>query len=630
MKPIVTKREIEEAFDRALDELVAEGKIAAKSQVYLEEPKDESHGDLACNIAMRVSKSEKKKPRDVAQLILNKLAEFGISAKAAVAQPQVPQPGEAYSTDVVTTEARIAGPGFINLKQPIAAFHRALREVLAKGEGYGRSEAGKGKRANVEFVSANPTGPLTVGHGRQAILGDVICRVLEFAGYEVEREYYYNDVGRQMRVLGESLRLRYLEALGEKVAFPEDHYRGEYLAEYARELVEDHGEALRENDFETFKSLAEKHVFAIIEATLARLGIRFDRFFNEFDLYKRGAVDKVVERLRAQGDAYDKDDAVWFRAKKYGCNADRVIIKSSGEPTYRLPDVAYHLDKLGRGYDRILDVLGQDHHSTVQDVRAILKALLKPEGREEDLDRITVLLHQFVTLTRGGEQVKMSTRRAEYVTLDELLDEIAREIGTELRKKETADRSPRVVGAITPERLDTMARDAVRYFYSMRRMESHLEFDLELAVSQSMQNPVYYLQYAHARICSIFKKWAEASTQSTASTRLTRGGDTSTDLAALPEEVIARLVEPEEIRIIKLVARFPKLVETIVASYETHRISEYLHTIARELQGYYEKHRVLGDDKALTLARLALIHAVRTVLANGLTKLLGISAPESM
>jgi len=251
-------------------------------------------------------------------------------------------------------------------------------------------------------------------------------------------------------------------------------------------------------------------------------------------------------------------------------------------------------------------------------------ALLPTTQRARQLDRITVLLHQFVTLTRGGEQVKMSTRRAEYVTLDELLDEIARQIGAELRTKKAAAEGPRVVGEITPERLDTMARDAVRYFYSMRRMESHLEFDLDLAVSQSMQNPVYYLQYAHARICSIFAKWTERRPSSA------RGGDTATDFTNIPADTIARLVEPEEIRIIKLIARFPALVEAVADSYETHRISEYLHTIARELQGYYEKHRVLGKDKDLTLARLALIHAVRTVLANGLTKLLGISAPETM
>jgi arginyl-tRNA synthetase len=583
------------AIQAALDELKAEGALIGTSwpPVYLEEPKEEAHGDLAANTAMQLAKPERKKPRDIAALVVAKLQAS-------------PAAGTAFE------RVEVAGPGFINFTLPVSAWHDALREALAQGDAYGRSETGAGKRANVEFVSANPTGPLTVGHGRQAVLGDVICRVLAFCGWHVEREYYYNDAGRQMRVLGESLRRRYLQALGDAVEMPEDHYQGEYLAEYARELIDEHGEALRDNEWETFKSLAEKHTFAIIEATLQRLGIRFDRFFNEYDLYTSGEVGQVVRHLRSQGDAYDKDGAVWFRAKKYGCTDDRVIIKASGEPTYRLPDIAYHLDKLRRGYDRIVDVLGQDHHSTVQDVRAGLNAILSYHHRTHDADRIRVLLHQFVTLTRGGEQVKMSTRRAEYVTLDELLDEVCRQIGTELEKKET------VIGPITPERLETMARDAVRYFYSMRRMESHLEFDLELAVSQSMQNPVYYLQYAHARICSIFKKRVES------------GADTSTDLTALPDNVIARLVEPEEIRIIKLLTRFPGLVEQIAESYETHRISEYLHTIARELQGYYEKHRVLGDDAELTLARLALVHAVRTVLANGLEQLLGISAPEAM
>lgn len=631
VKPVVTREELEEAFNKALDDLVAEGKITSKPQIYLEEPKDESHRDLSCNVALRLAKPEKKKPRDIAALIVKKLEDKGI-VTTTITSPTRPtetatpttRTETVSSTSTTTPRAEIAGPGFINLTLPIEAHHRALREALARGDDYGRSDKGTGQTANVEFVSANPTGPLTVGHGRQAILGDVISRILDFTGFRVEREYYYNDAGRQMRILGQSLRLRYLKALGEHVTFPDDHYHGEYLAEYARELVEDHGEALRDNEPETFKALAEKHVFAIIETTLARLGICFDRFFNEFDLYKSGAVEKVIKRLRAQDDAYDKDDAVWFRAKKYGCNDDRVIVKAGGEPTYRLPDIAYHMNKLKRGYDRIVDVLGQDHHSTAQDVRAGVTALLSTKKRAHQLDRITVLLHQFVTLTRGGQQVKMSTRRAEYVTLDELLDEIARQIGTELRNKETAGEGPRVVGEITPERLDTMARDAVRYFYAMRRMESHLEFDLDLAVSQSMQNPVYYLQYAHARICSIFKKWAERWPGSA------RGGDTDTDFTKVPADVIARLVEPEEIRIIKRVARFPALVESIADSYETHRISDYLHTIARELQGYYEKHRVLGDDKDLTLARLALIHAVRTVLANGLMKLLGITAPETM
>jgi arginyl-tRNA synthetase len=627
VKPIITRQDIEHVFDKALDELVARGEISVKPEIRLEEPKDESHGDLTSTVALQIAKTEKKKPRDVAALIVWKLKSLGLVVKETsttrtladgTIEGGTTTTTASTSTTDTTTRAEIAGSGFINLTQPPEAHHRVLRDALAQGDDYGRSDAARGQRANVEFVSANPTGPLTVGHGRQAILGDVICRVLEFAGAGVEREYYYNDAGRQMRVLGHSLRLRYLEALGERVEFPDDHYRGEYLAEYARELVEEHGEALRDNDAETFKKLAEKRVFANIERTLTRLGIRFDRFFNEFDLYKSGAVGRVVERLRAQGDAYDKDGAVWFHAERYGCTDDRVLIKGTGEPTYRLPDIAYHLDKLARGYDRIIDVLGQDHHSTVQDVAAGLRALLRTEQREAELGRVKVLLHQFVTLTRGGVQVKMSTRKAEYVTLDELLDEIAGRIGEELRTKET------VVGPITPERLETMARDAVRYFYSMRRMESHLEFDLDLAVSQSMQNPVYYLQYAHARICSIFKKWVE------------RGGDAASDFTEIPADVIKRLVEPEALRIIKLLARFPGLVESIADSYETHRISEYLHTIARELQGYYEKHRVLGhpgggqDDAELTLARLALLHAVRTVLANGLTKLLGISAPETM
>ncbi len=515
-------------------------------------PKFENHGDLSINVAMQLARELKSNPRQIAQQIVEKLQ---------------PDPG-------LISRVEIAGPGFINFFFAPGLLHQVVRNILQEGERYGRNEAFRGKRAQVEFVSANPTGPLTIGHGRQAVLGDTIANLLDWQGYEVTREYYFNNAGRQMRVLGESVRLRYLELCGETVDFPEDYYQGEYIRDIARHLYEKYGNSLKDSgDLEIFKNTAEELIFEDIKKTLARLGIVFDVFFNEKDLYEDGSIQRVIEDFKSQGLAYEKDGALWFKSTAFGLEQDRVIVKSSGEPTYRLPDIAYHRTKFERGFDLIVDLFGADHIATYPDVLAGLKAL------GYDISRVKVLIHQFVTLYQGKEKVKMSTRKANFVTLDELIDE---------------------VGA-----------DVTRWFFLMRSMDSHLNFDLTLAKTQSEENPVYYNQYAHARICSILRK-AEAQ-------GITYG---STD-------TLDRLGEKSELQLIKKLMEFPGLVERSAGEFAPHLLTQYLSEVSTAFHKFYTDCWVLTDDKELSQARLALCLATRTVLANGL-KILGITAPERM
>ncbi len=451
-----------------------------------------------------------------------------------------------------------------------------VKLVCPADESYGLAAEKNGKRVLVEFVSANPTGPLSVGHGRQAILGDCIARLLDAAGYEVDREYYYNDAGRQMRVLGESTRSRYLELLGVPFEFPEDGYQGEYIYDIARELIEEKGDSLRDiEDVAPFKKKAERSIFKDITGTLTRLGITFDKYYNEQSLYEDGHIDDVVARLRDKGLVYEQDGAVWFKTTEFGQKQDRVIIKSSGEPTYRLPDIAYHREKFKRGYDWMVDIFGADHIATVPDVMAGIRAL----GYDDS--KVTVVLHQFVTLMREGRQVKMSTRKANFVTVDELLDEVG--------------------------------PDVIRFFFLMRKADSQLEFDLDLATSQSQENPVYYVQYGHARLSSILKMAEEKGAQQ----------------GALDEAPLHLLVEPEELRILKGIAAYPSLVMHAADDLAPHRIVFFLQELAGLFHSYYNKHRFISDDADLTRARLWLGHGLRIVLRNGLL-LLGMTAPEKM
>jgi len=468
----------------------------------------------------------------------------------------------------------VAGPGFINFRFTPVWYLRRLDTILERGASFGRLDAGKKTKTQVEFVSANPTGPLTVGHGRGAVFGDTVARLLEWTGYDVTREYYFNNAGRQMRILGDSVRLRYLELLGDPSPFPEDYYQGEYIRDIARHIREEHGDAKRSEPAEgLFKQRAENEIFDDIKKTLHRLGFAHDVFYNENTLYESGKVKEVIEEFRAKGLAYDQDGAVWFKATSLGGEKDKVIVKSSGEPTYRLPDIAYHREKFRRGFELIIDVLGADHIATYPDVLSALGAL------GYDTSKVKVLIHQFVTIVQDGEVVKMSTRKANFVTLDELIDE---------------------VGA-----------DVVRYFFLMRGINSHLNFDLKLAKERSEENPVYYLQYAHARIASIIRN-AESQ---------------GIDVTAPPNYSL--VVEKEALDLLKLLSLFPDVVESCASAYEPHRLAEYLLEVAGAFHRFYHECRVLSEDKDLTLARIAVCRGTMTVLANGFA-ILGISAPIKM
>jgi arginyl-tRNA synthetase len=519
-----------------------------------EQPKTVGHGDYATNMAMVVGGKEKKKPREIADKLAGLLLEH---------------------SDLID-RVEVAGPGFVNIKVKDSVWQSALQFICEQDKAFGLTKSGSDKRVLVEFVSANPTGPLSVGHGRQAVLGDAIARLLDAVGYEVTREYYYNNAGRQMRVLGESTRSRYLELLGLPSEFPEDGYQGEYIRDIAREIVEDVGDALKDaQDVTPFKEKAEKAIFKDINNTLQRLEIDFDNYYNEQSLYDDGHVEDVVSRLREKGLVYDEDGAAWFKTTEFGQEQDRVIIKSTGEPTYRLPDIAYHREKFRRGYDWMVNVFGSDHIATVPDVLAGVRAL----GYDDS--KVTVVMHQFVTLMREGKQVKMSTRKANFVTLDELIDEVGPEV--------------------------------VRFFFLMRRADSQLDFDLDLATRQSQENPVYYLQYGHARIASIGRK-AEAE---------------GVDRGSLENVPGHLLTEPEELNMLKVMAAYPDIVQNAALNLEPHRVIFYLQDLAGLFHSYYNKHRVISENQELSRARLWLVQCLQIVLRNGLN-LIGVSAPESM
>ncbi|MCX8073250.1 MAG: arginine--tRNA ligase [Candidatus Binatia bacterium] len=547
------KKPVESVLERALQRARREGLLQSEPPpLVLEVPKDPALGDLATPVALSLARSERSAPRAVAEKIVGCLED----------------PEGLFSA------VEIAGPGYINFRLSAAFWARCLAEI--ESPGFGPTAFGKGQSVLVEFVSANPTGPLTVGHGRNAVLGDAIARLFEATGHSVVREYYFNNAGRQMKLLGESVKARYLELLGDSVTFPEEGYQGEYIREIAAGLLQEHGDRLRsEPATGVFKDAAEKAIFADIERTLNRLGIRFDSYFNEDSLYKDGSIKQTLADLRRLGLAFERDGAVWLNGAAVGLDQDRVLVKSTGEPAYRLPDIAYHRHKFARGFDLLVNVLGADHIAEHEDVRAALKAL------GYDVGRLRVILYQFVTLTRGGEQVKMSTRRAEYVTLDELIDE---------------------VGA-----------DAVRFFFLTRKADSHLEFDLDLAKKQSTDNPVFYVQYAHARVCSLMKQAAAQGVSRPAASA-----------AALQT-----LTAPEEVAVTKLLASYADVVEEAARVCEPHRVVFYLIDLAGEFHRFYNRHRVLTENPEQSGARLYLAWAVGKVVRHGL-ELLGVRAPEEM
>jgi arginyl-tRNA synthetase len=522
--------------------------------IIIQNSKTPEHGDFSSNIAMILSGKLKQPPQKIANQIIEKLNELNL--------------------DNFFLNIDIAGPGFINFKLNQNLFHDKLLNVLKTDTDFGRSSEGNGKTANIEFVSANPTGPLTVGHGRGAMIGDTVSNILEWNGYKVQREYYFNNAGRQMRVLGQSVYSRYLQKCGQGLEFDNEFYQGEYIKEIAELIFNEFGDSLmsdKKSDY--FKDKAEKFIFEDIKSSLKKLGLEFDHFYNEQELYNSGKIQHILDELDSKGLIYQKDDATWFKGTHIGRDVDKVLVKNTGEPTYRLPDMAYHKTKFDRGFDLCIDVFGADHIDTYPDVLAVIDEL------GLDSNKVKVLIHQFVTIMKNGEQVKMSTRKANFVTLDELIDE---------------------VGA-----------DVVRYFFIMRGMSTHLNFDLDIAKDQSDNNPVFYLQYAHARMCNIINR-AE---------RFGHSINLNADLGLLKED--------EEQQLINHLLSFPELVEKCSTQLEPQLIVNYLHEFASKFHKYYAHFKVITEDKKLTEARLILIKAIQITMRNGL-RIIGITAPKRM
>lgn len=531
----------------------AENKIPQLKEISIsfDVPKSIEHGDLSSNAAMLLTKILKKNPRVVAQEIIDAL----------------------NLDSSVISKTEIAGPGFMNFFFSPEYTSKIIKDILDKKENFGKSNKYKGKRANVEFVSANPTGPLTVGHGRNAVVGDTIANLLEWIGYDVDREYYFNNAGRQMRILGDSVKLRYLEALGETVSFPEDYYQGEYIKEIAKQLFEKYGDKLRDEDPESiFKATAEQEIFFDIKKSLKNLGISHKIFFNENTLYEDGKIEELLRVFKEKNLSYEKDGAVWLKLSELGQTEDKVIVKNSGEPTYRLPDIAYHSVKLDRGYDLLVDLFGSDHNATFPDVMAGLKAI------GYDSSKVKVLIHQFVTIMDGGEVVKMSTRKANYITLDELNEEVG--------------------------------KDVVRYFFNMRNVNSHMVFDLAVAKKQSDENPVFYLQYAYARISSILRRVKEEQLE-------------------VSINHLDLLIHEDEQALLKVLYNFKEEVLNSAENLESHKLCTYLYDLASAYHRFNRSCRILGTEKNLAEARLALAYATMIVIKNGLS-ILGVSAPEQM
>jgi len=526
--------------------------------VVIEEPKADAHGDLATNFALAGASTQKMPPRKIAEAIVANLADpEGLIAKT-----------------------EIAGPGFINFFISPAAWHPVLAEIHQKDLEFGASNVGQGRKVQVEFVSANPTGPLHVGHGRGAVVGDTVASILAFCGYVTDREYYINDAGRQINTLGRSVYLRLKELSGQPVDFPEDAYQGDYIYDIARAVREEKGDEIlslgEEEAVRHCAAYAGGTILDGIKTDLANLGIVFDNWFSEQGLYDSGKVDAAIRELKEKELAYESDGALWFKATAFGDEKDRVMVRGNGQTTYFASDIAYHRDKYERGYDKVVDVWGADHHGYAPRLNAAVKAF--GHGPEQ----FRVVLVQLVNLLRQGLPVSMSTRSGQFVTLSDVVSEVG--------------------------------RDAARFIFLTRHHESQLDFDLEVAKQKSNDNPVFYVQYVHARISSIMKKALE------------EWGIASVDAG---REAVSRLTEPEEIALMKQLARYPETVAAAAQLMEPHRIAYYLMDLSAAFHAYYNRHRVLTEDPVLTAGRLYMVVAVRKVIRNGLN-LLGVSAPESM
>jgi arginyl-tRNA synthetase len=589
------KQQLASLIQSAIDSLQGQGVLPADltPKIQIDRTRDASHGDYACNIAMMLAKPAKSKPRDLAEQI--------VAALPAAAELE---------------KVEIAGPGFINFTLTDAASFAVVGAVLEAGEAYGHSTAGDGKSVQVEFVSANPTGPLHVGHGRGAAYGAAVADLLAAAGFRVHREYYVNDAGRQMDILAASVWLRYLDLCGENendaLPFPVNGYKGDYVWDIAATLHREHGDAFRHAADIVLSNLPkdetdggdkEQYIDAVIDRAkellgdisyrtifdtglnsilddirrdLEGFGVVYEEWFSERSLTESGAVGRAIERLKDAGHLYEEKGAWWFRSTDFGDEKDRVVVRDNGQTTYFASDIAYHMQKLERGFDRVIDVWGADHHGYVPRVKAALTAL------GDDADKLDVLLVQFAILYRGGEKAQMSTRSGEFVTLRELREEVG--------------------------------DDAARFFYVLRKCEQHMDFDLDLAKSQSSDNPVYYIQYAHARVCSVLRQMEEKG--------LTHNSDNG--LANL-----SVLTEPHEQSLLTKLARYPEVLETAALNHEPHQLAHFLRELANDFHTYYNAHQFLVDVATVRDARLCLIKAARQVIANGLG-LLAVSAPETM
>ncbi|MCW9013476.1 MAG: arginine--tRNA ligase [Gammaproteobacteria bacterium] len=585
------KHEIKTLLTQAVSSLKSSDVIPddVEPNIQITRTKDPSHGDFACNLAMMLAKPAARNPRELAQLLVDALPASEHIEKVA-----------------------IAGPGFINFFVSQDNTLSVIRDVMQQAETYGLSNIGAGRRVQLEFVSANPTGPLHVGHGRGAAYGATVADLLEAVGFNVHREYYVNDAGRQMDILATSVWLRYLQLNDIELVFPSNGYQGDYVIEIARDLQAQHGGNLVHPLAAVMEDIPadepqggdkEIHIDALIARCkillgddsylqvfdaglntiiqdirddLAGFGVVYDDWFSERTLAKRGLIKQAIDRLKDSGHIYEKGGALWFRSTDFGDEKDRVVVRDNGQTTYFASDIAYHMDKLERGFDRVIDVWGADHHGYVPRVKAALTAL------GDEADKLDVLLVQFAVLYRHGEKVQMSTRSGSFVTLRELREEV----GT----------------------------DAARFFYVMRKCEQHMDFDLDLAKSQSSDNPVYYIQYAHARICSVFRQLQEKNIQH--------------DIA-IGNQHLSLLTESHETALINSLAKYPEVVEKAALNEEPHQLAHFLRELANELHTYYNAHQFIVDQDTIRNARLNLISATQHVLHNGL-KLLGVSAPEKM
>ncbi|MCI3926818.1 arginine--tRNA ligase [Paenibacillus sp. TRM 82003] len=535
--------------------LASEGDIP---DITLEVPKEKAHGDLATNLAMQMTRIAKKPPRAIAEALLGALDAAGAGIE----------------------RSEIAGPGFINLFMDKSYLRDIVAQTIEQGANYGRTTIGQGKKVQIEFVSANPTGSLHLGHARGAAVGDSLCNVLDFAGYKVEREYYINDAGNQIANLARSIEARYKQALGQDAEMPEDGYHGEDIIGFGRELAEQKGDALLslsdEERFAFFRAYGLERELDKIKRDLERFRVRFDSWFSETSIYANGLIEPTLRQLRANGHVFEEEGAVWLRTTPFGDDKDRVLVKNDGSFTYLLPDIAYHLDKYSRGFDRMINIWGADHHGYVPRMKAAMDAL------GEDSAKLTVLIAQMVSLYQGGEKVKMSKRTGKAVTMEDLMDEVG--------------------------------VDATRYFFAMRSTDSHLDFDMDLAVSQSNENPVFYVQYAHARICSVFRQAAEQGIELPADWK-------TVDLSPLHSEATYD--------ILRKIGEFPQEVADAAEAMAPHRVVRYVFELASQFHSYYKAERVLTDDAAASLAKLALFRALQHTFANAL-RLIGVEAPERM